>query len=220
MLYNMEGSPYCRKAREALSELDLEYVVRNVPKGSPKRRDLIVRGGKMQVPYLIGYKGKGGTAAQDGVTRQWIIKTGDTSWKEYMSQWYWTNPQPNLIGLSLPTAAPAWTKINAQVAGFTWQTDPATLRANTADFTDADQWLVAADAATVTTTADSASVELNGTSPIPINPTALANAMSRCDMPPCSMSWPANTNSGIASSVEESVPAAVSMTSTSAGKPR
>lgn len=52
-LYNMEGSPYCRKVREALSELDLEYVVRNVPKGSPKRAALMDRGGKMQVPFLV-----------------------------------------------------------------------------------------------------------------------------------------------------------------------
>jgi glutathione S-transferase len=52
-LWNMEGSPYCRKVREALSELDLEYVVRNVPKGSPKRAELVARGGKMQVPYLV-----------------------------------------------------------------------------------------------------------------------------------------------------------------------
>jgi glutathione S-transferase len=52
-LYNMEGSPYCRKVREVLSELDLEYVVRNVPKGSPKRDELKKRGGKVQVPYLI-----------------------------------------------------------------------------------------------------------------------------------------------------------------------
>jgi glutathione S-transferase len=53
MLYNMEGSPYCRKVRETLSELDLEHVVRNVPKGSPKRLELAARGGKVQVPYLI-----------------------------------------------------------------------------------------------------------------------------------------------------------------------
>ena len=52
-LYNMEGSPYCRKVREALSELDLVCLVRNVPKGSPKRRDLERRGGKVLVPYLI-----------------------------------------------------------------------------------------------------------------------------------------------------------------------
>lgn len=52
-LYNMEGSPYCRKVREALCELDLEYLVRNVPKGSPARAELEQRGGKVQVPYLI-----------------------------------------------------------------------------------------------------------------------------------------------------------------------
>jgi len=52
-LYNMEASPYCRKVREALSELDLEYIVRNVPKGSPKRAELSTRGGKVQVPYLV-----------------------------------------------------------------------------------------------------------------------------------------------------------------------
>ncbi len=52
-LYNMEGSPYCRKVRETLSELDLEYVVRNLPKGSPKRAELLKRAGKVQVPYLI-----------------------------------------------------------------------------------------------------------------------------------------------------------------------
>jgi glutathione S-transferase len=53
ILYNMEGSPFCRKVRETLSELDLDYIVRNLPKGSPKRAALIERGGKMLVPYLI-----------------------------------------------------------------------------------------------------------------------------------------------------------------------
>ena len=53
LLYNMEGSPYCRKVREALTELDLEYVVRNLPKGSPKRAELAERGGKVMVPYLV-----------------------------------------------------------------------------------------------------------------------------------------------------------------------
>ncbi len=52
-VYNMEGSPYCRKVREVLCELDLEYIVHNVPKGSPKRKELQRRGGKVQVPYLI-----------------------------------------------------------------------------------------------------------------------------------------------------------------------
>jgi glutathione S-transferase len=52
-LYNMEGSPYCRKVREALTELDIEHVVRNVPKGSPKREALRAEAGKVQVPYLV-----------------------------------------------------------------------------------------------------------------------------------------------------------------------
>jgi len=52
-LYNMEGSPYCRKVRETLSELDLDTIIRNLPKGSPKRAELVQRAGKMQVPYLI-----------------------------------------------------------------------------------------------------------------------------------------------------------------------
>ena len=52
-LWDFEGCPYCRKVREVLCELDLEYVVRNVPQGSPKRADLVARGGKMQVPYLV-----------------------------------------------------------------------------------------------------------------------------------------------------------------------
>lgn len=52
-LYNMEGSPYCRKVREALTALDLEHVVRNVPKGSPKRETFKAQAGKVQVPYLV-----------------------------------------------------------------------------------------------------------------------------------------------------------------------
>ncbi len=52
-LYNMEGSPYCRKVREVLCELDLVHLVRNVPRGSLKRAELAQRGGKVQVPYLF-----------------------------------------------------------------------------------------------------------------------------------------------------------------------
>ena len=52
-LFNFEASPYCRKVRETLCELDLDHRVRNVAKGSPRRAELIARGGKMMVPYLI-----------------------------------------------------------------------------------------------------------------------------------------------------------------------
>lgn len=52
-LYNFEASPYCRKVREALCELNLDYKVNNVAKRSARRPQLVARGGKMMVPYLI-----------------------------------------------------------------------------------------------------------------------------------------------------------------------
>lgn len=52
-LYSYEGSPFCRIAREALSELELPYRLRNVPRKSPDRGEFISSSGKMQVPYLL-----------------------------------------------------------------------------------------------------------------------------------------------------------------------
>lgn len=52
-LWSFEPSPYCRLAREALAELELPYILHNVPKGSSKRAAFIERSGKMQVPYLV-----------------------------------------------------------------------------------------------------------------------------------------------------------------------
>jgi glutathione S-transferase len=51
-LWNFEVSPYCRKVREALHELNLDARIHNVAKRSVKRPELVARGGKMQVPYL------------------------------------------------------------------------------------------------------------------------------------------------------------------------
>lgn len=53
VLYNYEASPYCRKVREVLCELDLDCHIKNVARKSERRPQLIERGGKMQVPYLI-----------------------------------------------------------------------------------------------------------------------------------------------------------------------
>lgn len=52
-LYSFEGSPFCRRVRETLCELNLDYSVKNVGKGSPRREELEQRGGTIQVPYLI-----------------------------------------------------------------------------------------------------------------------------------------------------------------------
>ena len=106
------------------------------------------------MPFLIGYQGKAGDEPNGGVTRQWIIDNGNGTYTEYMSQWWYTNPQPNQLGITHASrsTAPIWSTINAQLANFTWQTDPATLYPNTAIDTDDAQYLVAADKANVTYT--------------------------------------------------------------------
>ena len=53
-LYEFEACPFCRKAREALSALDLEAVIYPCPKGGPRfRPEVERRGGKQQFPYLV-----------------------------------------------------------------------------------------------------------------------------------------------------------------------
>jgi len=52
-VYDFEGCPYCRKVREVLCELDLDYFAHPVAKGSPHRKRLAELGGKVQAPYLI-----------------------------------------------------------------------------------------------------------------------------------------------------------------------
>ena len=52
-LWSYEGSPFCRIAREALSELEIPYLLRNVAKGSAGREAFLRRSGKMMVPYLV-----------------------------------------------------------------------------------------------------------------------------------------------------------------------
>src|SRR5215469_13539625 len=52
-LWALEGSPYCRKVREALSILDLTVQVWHCPKGGPRYRvELERKAGKAQFPYL------------------------------------------------------------------------------------------------------------------------------------------------------------------------
>src|SRR5438093_13699130 len=52
-LYDFEACPYCRKVREVLCELDLDYLAHPVAQGSGRRAGLVRRGGKMQAPYLV-----------------------------------------------------------------------------------------------------------------------------------------------------------------------
>jgi glutathione S-transferase len=53
-LYDFEGCPFCRKVREALSQLDLEAMIYPCPKGGSRYREEVKsRGGKHQFPYLV-----------------------------------------------------------------------------------------------------------------------------------------------------------------------
>ena len=51
-LWSFELSPYSRRVREVLSELELPYVLHNLGIHSPNRAAFVERAGKMQVPYL------------------------------------------------------------------------------------------------------------------------------------------------------------------------
>ncbi len=53
-LYEFEGSPFCRRVREVLTLLNLDYEVYPCPKGGTKYRQIVKQqGGKMQFPFLI-----------------------------------------------------------------------------------------------------------------------------------------------------------------------
>ncbi|MET1084503.1 MAG: glutathione S-transferase N-terminal domain-containing protein, partial [Burkholderiales bacterium] len=53
-LYEFEACPFCRKAREALSVLDLDAMIYPCPRGGPRfRAEVERRGGKQQFPYLV-----------------------------------------------------------------------------------------------------------------------------------------------------------------------
>ncbi len=52
-LYDIEGCPFCRLVREALTELDLDAVIYPCPKGGRRfRPEVAKRGGQQQFPFL------------------------------------------------------------------------------------------------------------------------------------------------------------------------
>jgi len=52
-LYAYEASPHCRLVREVLSEMEIPYLLHNVGKRSPKRKQFVERSGRMMVPFLV-----------------------------------------------------------------------------------------------------------------------------------------------------------------------
>ena len=90
-LYEFEGCPYCRKAREALCMLDLEVQVRPCPKGGSRFREEVKRrGGKYQFPYLV-----------DANTGKEMYESDDIV--AYLFQEYGAGSVPALLGPGLLT---------------------------------------------------------------------------------------------------------------------
>lgn len=53
-LYEFEGSPFCRRVREVLTLLNLDYEVYPCPKGGQKYRKIVQeKSGKQQFPFLV-----------------------------------------------------------------------------------------------------------------------------------------------------------------------
>lgn len=53
-LYDFEACPYCRKAREAMSALRLDYLARPCPKNGTRYRPRVKElGGRRMFPYLV-----------------------------------------------------------------------------------------------------------------------------------------------------------------------
>ncbi|WP_374665640.1 glutathione S-transferase N-terminal domain-containing protein [Acinetobacter sp.] len=53
-LYEFEGSPFCRRVREVLTVLNLDYDVYPCPKGGQRyRQEMKKLGGKKQFPFLV-----------------------------------------------------------------------------------------------------------------------------------------------------------------------
>jgi glutathione S-transferase len=52
-LYDFEACPFCRRAREALTALDLEAIIYPCPKGGRFRDEVRSRGGREMFPFLV-----------------------------------------------------------------------------------------------------------------------------------------------------------------------
>ena len=53
VLYSLEQCPYCRRVRNCLEELKIDFEKRDIDLNPAFRSELIDRGGKAQVPYLV-----------------------------------------------------------------------------------------------------------------------------------------------------------------------
>jgi glutaredoxin len=53
-LYQKESCPYCQKVRAKMTDLDLDYICRNVRDDDSAKATLLAKlGGEVQVPFLV-----------------------------------------------------------------------------------------------------------------------------------------------------------------------
>jgi glutathione S-transferase len=77
-LYEFEACPFCRKAREALSILDLDVDVFPCPKNGPRfRPEVQRRGGKTQFPWLVDPNTGVEMYESDAIVRYLFDRYGD-----------------------------------------------------------------------------------------------------------------------------------------------
>ena len=80
VLYDFEACPFCRKAREALSILDLDATIYPCPKGGPRfREEVRRRGGKALFPYLVDPNTKREMYESSDIVRYLFETYGDGS---------------------------------------------------------------------------------------------------------------------------------------------
>jgi thiol-disulfide isomerase/thioredoxin len=137
---------------------------------------------KLQVPFLLGYGGNGGgTTPNAGVKRQWIIDNGGGAFTEYMTSWAYASPRAGELGIAptnLPANAPIWSTVNSQLSAFTYATDPSTLYQNTTVLSDAAQYLVAGETASVSYDSSRSTWTIASGGSVDISPTALTAALT------------------------------------------
>lgn len=94
-LFEFEACPFCRRVREAITELDLSVEVYPCPKGSVRHREMVRKfGGKEQFPFLI-----------DPNTGISLYESGDIV--KYLFQQYGNGRSPS-IGLLESTLLTGW----------------------------------------------------------------------------------------------------------------
>ena len=54
-LYNLQGCPYCKKVRRALTDLELEYETHSVPTSRSDRTAVYEASGQYGVPVLVDH---------------------------------------------------------------------------------------------------------------------------------------------------------------------